>query len=236
MQGAPPVVGGGHIGDYDAGLTAAIASLAALFARQATGEGQQIDISEFDALVALERVEVARWANDPNPPPYPGMVGGLMPCRDGQVVITAVQDHQWQALMELIGNPAWAQEEMCRDEVTRARNRAKIQPLLEEWMLQHDKEDIYHRGQALNVPVGPVRTAAEVAHWPQARERGFFAEPQHPCAGKLQYPTAGYKLSETPWQGRRPAPLLGQDNEDIYCGRLDYSREDLAKMAAAGII
>ena len=237
MQGAPPVVGGGHIGDYDAGLSAAIATLAALFARQTTGdEGQQIDIAKFDALVALERVEVARWANDPNPPPYPGMVGGLMPCRDGQVVITAVQDHQWQALVELMGNPAWAQEEICRNEVTRAQNRDKIQPRIEEWMLQHDKDDIYHRGQALSVPVGPVRTAAEVSHWPQARERGFFTEMEHPYAGKLEYPTAGYKLSETPWRGQRPAPLLGQHNEDIYCARLGYSREELAKMAAAGII
>jgi CoA:oxalate CoA-transferase len=236
MKGMPPVVAGGHIGDYDAGLTAAVATLAALFARQATGEGQHIDVSKFDTLVGLERVEVARWANDPNPRPYPGMVGGLMPCRDGQVVVTAVQDHQWRALMELMDNPAWAEEEICRDEVSRAQNRDKIQPLIEEWMLQHDKEEIYQRGQALNVPIGPVRTAAEVAEWPQARERGFFAELEHPIAGQLEYPTAGYKLSETPWQGQRPAPLLGQHNEEIYCGRLGYSREDLAKMAAAGII
>ncbi len=236
MRGIPPVVAGGHIGDYDGGLSAAVATLAALLARQATGEGQHIDVSKFDTLVGLERVEVARWANDPNPRPYPGMVGGLMSCRDGQVVVTAVQDHQWRALMELMGNPAWAEEEMCSDEVSRAQNRDKIQPLLEEWMLQHDKEEIYQRGQALNVPIGPVRTAAEIAEWPQARERGFFTELEHPRAGQLEYPTAGYKLSETPWRGERPAPLLGQHNEDIYCDRLGYSREDLAKMAAAGII
>jgi crotonobetainyl-CoA:carnitine CoA-transferase CaiB-like acyl-CoA transferase len=236
MPGAPPVVGGSHIGDYDAGLTAAIATLAALFARQTTGEGQHIDVSRFDTLVGLERVEVARWANDPIPDPYPGMVGGLMPCQDGQVVVIAVQDHEWQALVELMDNPAWAQEEMCHNEATRAQNRDKIQPLLEEWMLQHDKEDIYHRGQALSVPVAPVRTAAEVSHWTQTRERGFFAELEHPYAGKLEYPTAGYKLSETPWQGQRPAPLLGQHNEVIYCDRLGYSREELAELAANGII
>jgi crotonobetainyl-CoA:carnitine CoA-transferase CaiB-like acyl-CoA transferase len=232
----PPVVAGGQLGDYDGGLSAAVATLAALFVRLATGQGQHIDISKFEALLALERVAVGGFANTPDPPPWPGMVGGLLPCRDGYVVITAVQSHQWQALMELMGNPAWAQDEKCRDEATRAQHRDEIQPLLEEWMAQHPKEELYHKGQALGVPIGPVCTAAEIANWPQARQRDFFAEVEHPQAGRLEYPTAAYKMSETPWRAERAAPLLGEHNEQIYCGRLGYSREQLAEMAADGTI
>jgi len=230
------VVAGGGVGDYDGGLSAAVATLAALFARLATGQGQHIDISKFEALLALERVMVALFANTPEPPPLPGMVGGQMPCQDGYVVVTPVQSHQWQALMEMMGNPAWAQDEKCRDETTRAQHRDEIQPLLEEWMAQHSKEELYHEGQALGVPIGPVRTLAEIADWPQARQRGFFAELDHPQAGRLEYPTAAYKMSETPWRGERAAPSLGEHNEQIYCGRLGYSKEQLARMAADGTI
>ncbi|MCJ7509697.1 MAG: CoA transferase [Dehalococcoidia bacterium] len=230
------VVAGGEVGDYDGGLSAAVATLAALFARLATGQGQHIDISKFEALLSLERVVVARFANTPDPPPWPGMVGGLMPCKDGHVVVTAVQSHQWQALTELMGNPAWAQDEKCRDEPTRAQHRDELQPLLEEWSVQHDKDELYHKGQALGVPIGPVRTVAEIMHWPQARQRGFFAHLDHPQAGRLEYPTAAYRMSETPWRVERAAPLLGEHNEQVYCGRLGYSPEQLAGMAADGTI
>jgi crotonobetainyl-CoA:carnitine CoA-transferase CaiB-like acyl-CoA transferase len=231
-----PVVAGGEVGDYDGGLSAAVATLAALFGRLTTGQGQHIDISKFEALLALERVVVARFANTPEPPPWPGMVGGLLPSRDGHVVITPVQNHQWQALMELMGSPAWAQDENCRDETARSLHRDEIQPLLEEWMARHSKEELYHKGQALGVPIGPVRTVADIADWPQARQRGFFAQLDHPQAGGLEYPTAAYKMSQTPWRGERAAPLLGEHNEQIYCGRLGCSKEQLDSMAAAGTI
>ncbi|KPK48043.1 MAG: hypothetical protein AMJ77_01130 [Dehalococcoidia bacterium SM23_28_2] len=233
---SPPVVAGGQVGDYDGGLTAAVAALAALWIRLATGEGQHIDISKFEALLAMERVEICRFANQPDAPPWKGMVGGLVPCQDGHVVVTPAQNHQWQALVKLMGNPAWAQEENCRDEFARAQHRDEIQQRLEEWMAQHPKEEIYSEGQRVGLPVGPVRTVAEIANWQQARQRGFFAPLDHPQAGRLEYPAAAYKMSETPWRGERAAPLLGEHNEQVYCCRLGYSREELARMAAAGII
>ena len=232
----PPVVAGGLVGDYDAGLTAAVATLGALFWRLHTGEGQHVDISELEALVGLERVEVNHFANNPEPRRWPGMIGGLMPCKDGYVVITAAQDHQWWALVELMGNPAWAQEEECSNEFTRSQHRDEIQPRILEWMRQHTREEIYHQGQRLNVPVGPVRTVEEIAGWEQARQRGFFVELDHAEVGRLTYPTAAYRLSETPWRGERAAPLLGQHNEQVYCGRLAYSREELARLAAEGVV
>ncbi|MGQ9573328.1 MAG: CaiB/BaiF CoA transferase family protein [Dehalococcoidia bacterium] len=232
----PPVVAGGEVGEYDSGLAAAVATLAALLARPAVGEGQHIDISKFEALMALERVEICRFANDPNPPPRPGMVGGLVPCQDGHIVITIPQDHQWEALVNLMGNPAWAQDEKCRDEFARIKYRDEIQPRLEEWMSHHPKEELYHECQRFGVPAGPVLTSAEVVNWQQTRERGFFASLDHPQAGRLEYPTAAYRMSETPWRGERAAPLLGEHNEQIYCGRLGYSPKELTRMAAAGII
>jgi crotonobetainyl-CoA:carnitine CoA-transferase CaiB-like acyl-CoA transferase len=68
------------------------------------------------------------------------------------------------------------------------------------------------------------------------KARGFFATIDHPATGPLQYPGALYKFSQTPWEIRRPAPLLGQHNEEIYGRRLGMSREEVAKLREGGIV
>ena len=231
-----PLVGGGYIGEYDAGLAAALATLGAVLGRLRTGRGQQVEVSKLEALVALERVEVNRFANDHTPVRFPGMVGGLVRSRDGYVVITAAQDQQWKGLVQVMGNPPWSQEEMCRDEISRAQHRDEIQPYIEEWVARYASDEIYRCAQEGSVPVGPVRTVAEVTAWEQARQRGFFAEIEHPEAGRLEYPTAAYRFSKTPWRAERAAPLLGQHNDEVYCGWLGHSRRDLARLSAAGVI
>ncbi|MGB2855298.1 MAG: CoA transferase, partial [Dehalococcoidia bacterium] len=71
---------------------------------------------------------------------------------------------------------------------------------------------------------------------PHLSERGFFATTDRDDTGTLKYPGAPYKFSKTPWALNRPAPLLGEHNEEIYCGRLGYSREDLVALRRAGVI
>jgi CoA:oxalate CoA-transferase len=234
--GRPPSRSGGYVGDYDAGLSAAVATLGAYYWTLAGGEGQHIDVSELDALMSLDRVDIATLVNEPEAAKRRrGMLGGLMPCKDGYVVVTAAQQHQFEALVKLMGSPAWATGEKTKDEFARYENAAELQPLMEEWMMQYTKEEIYHRGQELSCPVGQVNSAAEVFESPQIRERGFFVEIDHPETGKLEYPSASYKLSETPWRASR-APRLGEHNIEVYCDRLGYTREELARMKAWDII
>jgi len=233
----PPVRGGGYVGDYDAGLSAAVATMAALYQQGLSGIGQHIDVSKEDALISLDRVDIGTFANDPEAGSRRhGMLGGLVPCKDGYVVITAPQQHQWEALVKLMGNPEWALGEKTKDEFARSENAPELQPLIEEWMRQHTREEIYHQGQSFSCPIGPVNSAADVWDSPQYQERKFFVEIDHPEAGKLSYPSTSYKLSESPWQASRAAPLLGEHNEEIYCQRLGYTRDDLVRMKAAGVI
>jgi len=232
-----PVKGGGYVGDYDAGLSGAVATLAALYKRGPGGTGQHIDVSRQETLISLDRVDISASANDPNATARRrGMLGGLMPCKDGYVMVIAPQQHQWEALVELLGNPEWAHSEKCKDEWTRSDNAAELQPLIEEWMLRHDKDEIYHRGQSFGCPVAPVNSAADVYNSPQVKHREFFAEIEHPEAGKLSYPTAPYRLSETPWRANRAAPLLGEHNDSVYRGYLGRSEEELAKLKERGVI
>ena len=235
--GRDPVPPGGYTAEYDSGLNAAIAVLGALFGRMLIGEGQYVDVSKQETLIGLERVDISRFADGSRAPARFGkQVGGLMQCKDGYVILVLPQDHQWQGLVEAMGNPEWAQNEEYATEFGRSQHVEEIQPRVDAWISQFTKDEVYHLAQKHSVPLAAVRSPEEVFNWEQARLRGFFAEIEHPVAGKLEYPTAAYKFSETPWQAARPAPMLGQHNEDVYCGRLGYSREDLVRLAAAGVI
>jgi CoA:oxalate CoA-transferase len=235
--GIPPVKGGGFLGDYDAGLSGAMATLAALFKRILGGTGQHIDISRQEALISLDRIDIGSFTNDTSMVERRrGMLGGLMQCKDGYVVVLAPQQHQWEAMMNMMGNPEWSKSEKCRDEFTRSEHAGELQPLINEWMLQRTKNEIFHLGQSYGCPAAPVNSTADVLSSPQMQERGFFADIIHPTAGQFRYPSASYKLSETPWQASHAAPLLGEHNQEIYGGRLGLSREELAEMKASGVI
>ena len=84
--------------------------------------------------------------------------------------------------------------------------------------------------------VYPLETIDEVMGNEQLKHRQFFAEIDHGRAGKVKMPGPPFKLSETPCETRRAAPLLGQDNEEVYCHRLGYSKKSLLQLRVSGII
>jgi crotonobetainyl-CoA:carnitine CoA-transferase CaiB-like acyl-CoA transferase len=230
-----PARAGGYLGEYDGGLTAALGTLAAVLSRATTGRGQHIDVSNQEAMMCLERVDIGRLLNDPDPKPWRGSVGGLLKTKDGYLMITPIQNHQWEGFVRVMGNPDWARSDTTKNEVARRENREKIQPQVDEWAAAQTRDEIYHRTQAEGAPSGPVRSVAEVTEWAQARARGFFVEIDHAEAGRQTYPSAPYAFSKTPWAAT-PAPLLGQHNEEVYCDFLGYAREDLARLSAGGVI
>jgi crotonobetainyl-CoA:carnitine CoA-transferase CaiB-like acyl-CoA transferase len=236
-----PIKVGGLVGEYDPGMNAAVAILGAVYGRELTGQGQHIDISKQESLLALLRVEAALYANhDVEAAGSRGglkrMPGGMVRCQDGYVATTTPLEHQWQALVKLLGSPEWAEEEWARDRATRTQHVAKLDPLIGEGMAHRTKQELYHAGQALSCPIAPVESAQDIAQSPQLDARGFFAEVEHPQAGRLRYATTPYQFSETPGRLARPAPLLGEHNELIYWGRLGYSREELVRLRQAAVI
>ncbi len=234
-----PLKPGGYLGDYDCGLSAALATLGALYSRLFSGMGQHIDISKQESLITLERVEIGRQGNEGgtlSTVMLRGTVGGLQRCKDGYVVIVIPMEHQWQALAELMGRPEWTKDEKYRDEFTRAQHAQELNAHVAQWMAEHTRDEIYHRAQALSCPIGAVVTAEDLVQSEQLKARGFFAHVDHPEMGKVKLPTTPYRFSKTPYRLERPAPLLGQHNEDIYCHRLGLEREEMVRMRAAGII
>ena len=109
----PPSRAGAHLGECDAGLTAALGILAAVYGRGADGPGQHIDVSKQEAMMCLERVTIGRFANEADPFRGRGP-GGLTRAKDGWVMLTTIEPHQWQGLLRTMGEPAWSREEWCQ--------------------------------------------------------------------------------------------------------------------------
>jgi len=234
-----PIKGGGFFDDYCNGLSAAAATLVALYSREMTGEGQHIDVSEQEASIAYDRVEIGMFASDGfiNTRVQTPKGTALLPCRDGYVLIAMGEDRHWKALVKVMGNPEWTGDERLKDREGRVNHSPETNPLIAEWTKTFCKEEIYHKLASAGIPAGVVRSQSDlIEHDEQLKARGFFVEIEHPEAGKLIYPSASYWLSDTPWRLERPAPAIGQHNEEVYTWLLGYTKEELVRLREAGII
>jgi CoA:oxalate CoA-transferase len=247
IEQKPPLKGPMHAGDFATGLTGAIGTISAVIARMTSGLGQQVDLSQQEALASTVRTELFSYLYEGIPPSREkskigrrGAMTTLFRCKDGHIMISAIGGGGafsfWPALVGMMGNPGWTKEEWCQDDVKRRENLEKINQKIAEWMGEHTIVEISEAVIATRIPYSPVRTVRDLVSDEQLAARDFFVEIDHPYTGKLKYPGAPYKLSATPWIVKRPAPLLGEHNEQIYCQMLGYTRQDLVKMRQAGVV
>jgi len=227
-----------HTGDFMTGLSAAVCTMSAIITRQANGSGQHIDLSQQEALASVGRQELAFYLCEGTPHTRQKgrkRRGGILyPCKDGYVCIWA--GPFFGALVEMIGSPDWANTELFQDPALRMQYMEEFNKLVEAWTMEHTAEEINQAAIAKGVPCSPVRNVGELVNDEQLAYRDFFVEIDHPVAGRLKYPGGPYKLSATPWSVERPAPLLGEHNEKVYCQMLGYSKPDLTRMRQFGII
>jgi len=235
-----PIKGPGFLGEYDGGLCAAVAILGALYWRGVSGLGQHIDVSKQEALMALEKMELSRFhAEGKNPTRGPGVRPPMKFMRSkngGLILLEAPRDNQWKGLVELMGNPEWAKDEKYETEQGRREHGEELRAHLDEWAQNYTTDELFHGVQGKQCPAAPVNSVGELLSSPQIQAREFLTEIEHPVAGRLAYPATPYHFSKTPTGMERPAPLVGQHNEEIFCHRLGYTREELVKFKEAGVI
>ncbi len=164
------------------------------------------------------------------------MIGGVMPCKDGHVVVLTPEEHQWKSLMTLLGDPEWSRESWCTEPTERFTHAAEINGHLLAWMAERTQEEIFRKGQALSCPVAPIQAADSVVDSEHLNSRGFFTEVDYPGIGQIKFPTAPYIFSKSPWQMDRKARALGEHNEEIYGTRLGYTGDELAALKSNGAI
>ena len=166
---------------------------------------------------------------------------GYLPCQDGYIVSGCREDYQWRALVEMTVGSEWQEDERFKDigdfDFTTIYSwGGVVGSLAVEWTIEHTREEVTKAAQSRGIPIVPCNSTEDLFRSPHFAERQFLVEINHPQTGKLSYPGAPYHLSETPWRVNRPAPLLGQHNEEILCERLGYSKEELASMRESGIV
>jgi crotonobetainyl-CoA:carnitine CoA-transferase CaiB-like acyl-CoA transferase len=215
----PPVKPYGQQAHYQAGIHAAIATLGALFARDASGAGQQVDISVQAVIASQLENALVHYT-------YGGRVAsrlglriigpwGMVELADGLLFLVCVTQEEWLRLLDFLGNPEWADSPLFADRIVRAENNDALLGLIESELAGRSVYATYQAMQERRIPCTPVNEMADLLKNEHLRAREFFVEVDHPAAGRLTYPGAQWKFSQTPWQVARRAPLLGEHTDEV---------------------
>jgi len=219
--GGPPAKAGVPLTDLGAGLFALVGILAALEHRHRTGEGQFVETSLVDAGVALSVWEATEYfAGLGLPTPLGSAHRMLAPyqafrCEDGYVTIGGGTDRLFLRLCERLGHPEWASLPEFADNATRVRNREALAARIESitagntcrhWLTVFDEAGI---------PCGPINDYAQVLADPQVRARDMVLDVEHPRLGRLRTLGSPLKMSATPTDAARRAPMLGEHTDDV---------------------
>jgi crotonobetainyl-CoA:carnitine CoA-transferase CaiB-like acyl-CoA transferase len=235
-----PVKGAGFIGEFDAATSAGIATLAALYWRNAGGTGQHIDISKQHAVMHLEKSQLRRYVDDGVSPDRTGMgrlLETLIKSKDGNYVVIILSSQiQWTGLFEAMGRPRWAAEPPFDTQAGRSASYPQLREHLQAWADNYTAEEIFAMVQGRRSACAPVYLAKHFVESPQIASRDFLVEIDHPVAGRLKYPGRPYQFSDVSWSGRRPAPLLGEHTDEVLDKELGYSTSERAQLRKAGAI
>lgn len=234
----PPLRAGTPLVGYLAGLNGAAAVSCALLARDLTGRGQLIDLSEIECGMFTVAAAVPAYTYEPRVPSRqyagPPAVGpsALLPTADGYVDVQCQEERHYDGLARALGQPEWAHWDIFADKGLRGQNWDVLRPLLEEATRTVEKDWLFREAQARGVPLTPVNTPRDVVESEHLQQRGFFETVEHPLAGPVMMPGALAKLTATPWRTLGPAPLLGQHTAELLEG-LGYSDAELLRLRRA---
>ncbi|MBI3801143.1 MAG: CoA transferase [Deltaproteobacteria bacterium] len=236
FPGFPPMHVGFSYGDPNGGLHGAFAVLAALMHRARSGEGQYIDLSQWETSVAVLGEAVMDQVMNGTQPPRMGnrdpymAPHGLFRCQgeDRWVSIVIASEEEWQRLCTGMGQPGLAADSRFATLTARKQNEDALEEFLNAWTATCTAEEVTAKLQGVGVAAFPALTNKELAEDPHLRSRGFFVELPHHEVGARQHAGVPWVFSDTPCQVRRAAPCLGQDTDDVMQRVLGYSAQEIA--------
>ena len=255
LPDAPPAGWGWSYMDDTGGMYGAMCALTGLYHRNMTGRGQHIDQAQMVSSVPLNGAALldftvngrgsqragfppgnrAHWPGTPLVNNYRGPTvaphnayrtspGGY----NDWCVIVCHSDAEWQALVQVMGDPAWAGAARFATVAGRLAHQDELDAQIETWSLTLGKYELTERCQAAGVRALPVQSAEDrVERDPQLRHRQMYQPIDHPALGTRQVQNAPFKLSATPAVNHLPAPLIGQHTREIVEGLLGYSHDAL---------
>ncbi len=239
-DGMPTMVGVPQ-GDMIAGMFAAFAVVAALHARQRTGEGQVIDATMIGGQVALLSRQAARYFADGTVPgPEGNRHASIVPYQtfrasDGYVNICCGNNALFERMCRALDLEDLLEDARFADNGKRVAHRDVLIPAIQRRVGELAKVEVVRRLREANVPVGPISDLGEVFTDPVVRHLGLIAEMDHPVAGRVRAPGIPVRMSGTPPSVRRHPPLLGEHTDEVLA-EIGYSAEEIAALRRDGAI
>lgn len=232
--------------DMIAGLYGATLMMAALEYRDNTGQGQYMDLSEFESACTAIGPALMHASSDldqilpqgNHEPHIPAAPHGCYRClgENRWCVISIFSDDEWETLCNVLGHPSFARDSRFSSLSNRKKNRKDLNLLIGKWMADQRAEIVVERLQRSGVPAGVVQNAQDLENDPQLLARGFFTSLDHPVLGGVKVDTDPIKfnrLQDRPWSA---SPLLGEANHYVFSELLGMTDDTIQSYVDRGII
>ncbi|MFU2050337.1 CaiB/BaiF CoA transferase family protein [Bordetella hinzii] len=237
LPGGGPQKAGVAVADLMTGMYSTVGILAAIIERERSGLGQHIDMALLDCQVAMLANQNLNFMTSGKAPQRAGNAHqNLVPYQvfaaaDGHLIVAVGNDGQFRNYCRVVGLPELADDPRYATNPQRVRNRDALVPLLAERMATGARDTWLAELEAAGVPAGPINTLDQVYEDPQVLARGMKRELPHALAGSVPIAASPLKLSDTPVEYRRPAPMLGEHTRQILSERLGLSDEEIQALA-----
>jgi len=229
-------------GDPNAGAIAAASALAALRHRDLTGEGQHVEVAQWEALVGTVGEYIIGYQMDGQ---MPGGIGnrhisrvqGVYECStpDEWVAISVGRDDEFAALSDVIGQPALVRDDRFADVVSRRRNQDALDDIISAWTKTRSQHEAARELQRRDVSAAPVLRIQSLLTDEHLRARGFWEEVTHADAGTWEMEGPVWRMSGADAHVRMPPPMFGEHNTWVFGDLLGMSNAEIAALEAEGI-
>ncbi len=242
LPGGGPQKAGVAVADIMTGMYASLAIVAALHERNASGQGQYIDMALLDAAVGwmanqnlnylCSGTVPKRWGNaHANLTPYQAF-----PSKDGNVILAVGNDSQFRKFCEVAGLESLPADPRFVDNRARLGNRDALIAIVSQAMRTRTTDEWMEALEAVGVPCGPINTIDRVFTDPQVQARGMRIDLPHPTAGTVPLVANPIKYSRTQIEYRMPPPTLGQHTDEVLRSLVGMDDAAIAALRAKGAI
>ena len=219
------------IGDEAAGMSIAVGILAALHARERTGEGQKVEVSMQEAVLAFMTSSMHEH--------FTGNTVGNRPMKvaDGYFTLRVpdMSDSVWAQLAKLIGQDGLLQDTRFATAAARRKHRAELEEIVRTWATGKTRQELWDGLRELDYFGAPVLSIGEVLEDPHIKERRAFIERDHPSAGPITLLAPWIHLSKTPTSIHHDAPAIGQHTDEVL-SELGLTKAELSALRAEGVV
>jgi crotonobetainyl-CoA:carnitine CoA-transferase CaiB-like acyl-CoA transferase len=252
-KGFPPMHSGFSYADPNAGVHGAFAVLAALYHRKKTGEGQYIDMAQWECAMDLLAEGILEYTMNGREPERNGnrdpfmAPHGIFKCQDlpekvmamtidRWVSIVCADDAEWGRLARAMGRPELAEDPSFKTLAARKANEDQLEALITGWTLPQRFDEVARKLQAAGVAAAPCADNKYLCDEDDhVAQRNYWVELNHPEVGVQRHAGIPWRMSGTPTAVKAPAPCLGQHTDETLA-RLGYSREEVESLRRIGAL